>query len=34
MEKFEHSKGLVTGFVPGDLHAKIQLTDAAAIYFI
>lgn len=26
-------KGLVTGFVPGDLHAKITITENAASYF-
>lgn len=26
-------KGLVTGFVPGDLHAQITLTAAAEPYF-
>ncbi|WP_157641818.1 MarR family transcriptional regulator [Burkholderia ubonensis] len=26
-------KGLVTGFVPGDVHAEITLTAAAEKYF-
>jgi Fic family protein len=26
-------KGLVTGFVPGDVHAEITLTGEAAKYF-
>ncbi|WP_157643836.1 MarR family transcriptional regulator [Burkholderia ubonensis] len=26
-------KGLVTGFVPGNVQAEITLTDAAAKYF-
>lgn len=26
-------RGLVSGFVPGDVHAQITLTEAAAQYF-